>query len=305
MLVERLAARKEVERIVAIDVAGLKKMPEKVETAEMDVRDPGIARCFQGCDIVVHLAFIVAAIHDLAKTYDINLNGTRNVLAACETAGIEKLVAASSVAAYGRQPRDNRLINEDTPLRGESSSYYLHTKRLVEELLDLFEKRNPGVIVTRLRPSILIGPRNDNFAQEIGKLKFSLRVKEGAFLPVVHEEDVIDAFELAVDRDAPGAFIISLPEPISLQEFSGGPRRFKLSLSLDTMMKICRAGYALHLTLLSPDWVISADANWRFDLTRSREVLGWSPKHDAQSSVAAMLENIQNKRRRKRTTEKT
>jgi UDP-glucose 4-epimerase len=300
MLIERLSGKPEVGRIVAVDVVKPEGLPSGVETAEMDVRDPRIAEAFKGCDTVVHLAFIVAAIHDIPKTYDINVNGSRNVLRACEQAGVEKLVAASSVAAYGRQPRDNRLITEDTPLLGDSASYYLHTKRLLEELLDEFEQRNPGVVVTRLRPSILIGPRNNNFAHELGRLLVLPRVREGASLPVVHEQDVIDAFELAIDKDAPGAFIISLPEPISLEDLAGAPDRPRVNVSIETLKKLSRIGYALHLTLLSPDWVVAAEGNWRFDLTRSREVLGWTPKHDLETTVRDMIETIQKKPRWKR-----
>ncbi|HUT54675.1 MAG TPA: NAD-dependent epimerase/dehydratase family protein [bacterium] len=292
MLVERLTAKKDVEKIVAVDVVRPVGLPSGVETAEVDVRDPAIVRSFKGMDTVVHLAFIVAAIHDIPKTYDINVNGSRNVLAACEKAGVEKLVAASSVAAYGRQPRDNRLINEDTPLTGDNASYYLHTKRLLEEALDEFEKRNPGVVVTRLRPSILIGPRNNNFAHELGRLLVVPHIREGAYLPVVHEEDVIDAFELALDRDVPGAFIISLPEPIAIEGFAARDRP-RVSVGIETLKKLSRIGYALHLTLLSPDWIVAAEGNWRFDLNRSREVLGWTPKHDLETTVREMLENVQ------------
>jgi nucleoside-diphosphate-sugar epimerase len=292
MLIERLSGRDEVERVVAIDKCPPPALLPKVEWAQRDVRDASLARVLRGCDVVVHLAFIVAAIHDLEETYSINLGGTRNVLAACEAVGIAKLVAASSVAAYGVQPRDNRLITEDTPLRGDGRSYYLHTKRLVEEDLDVFERRNPGVIVTRLRPSILLGPRNNNFAHELGRLRFRVHVWEGAYLPVVHEEDVVDAFVLALQKDAPGAFIISLPEPAPLSELAPRPAKVTVGLGTEQILKLSRIAYALHLTLLSPDWIVAVQGNWRFDISRSRELLGWEPKHDLAATIREMMENI-------------
>lgn len=289
LLVEKLSGRDDVERIVALDVAGLTGLPSGVETAVCDVRDPDIARRLRGCDTVVHLAFIVAAIHDMAKTYDINVRGTRNVLAACEECGIEKLVVASSVAAYGRQPRDNKKITEDTPLLGDNSSYYLHTKRIMEEDLDVFEKRNPGVILTRLRPSILLGPKNNNFAQQLMTMPMVPVPKEGMALPVVHEDDVIEAFVLAVERDVPGAFIISLPEPMHMEDIAAMAGKRTFTVSFATMMSLSRILYALRLTKLSTDWVVAGEGNWRFDTSRAREVLGWEPTHDLETTMREMI----------------
>jgi len=294
MLVERLTDRDEVEKVAAIDVADAGWNHPKVETWKMDVRDPAIGGALEGCDTVVHLAFIVAAINDVDETYSINLGGTRNVLSACEDAGIDKLVAASSMAAYGVQERSVGAITEDTPLRGDSGSYYLHTKRLVEEDLDVFEKRNPEVVVTRLRPSILLGPRNNNFAHEMGRFPFEVNVLEGATLPVVHEEDVVDAFELAVFRDAPGAFNISFEEPIDLSALGAlmKGRQRRVSIGIDALNRISAVAYALRLTKLSPDWVYAARGNWRCDISRAREVLGWTPKRDLELTLQEMRDTI-------------
>jgi nucleoside-diphosphate-sugar epimerase len=262
----------------------------------MDVRDPGLVRVFEGCDTIVHLAFIVAPIHNLKETYSINLGGTRNVLAACEKIKPAKLVAASSMAAFGIQPKDNRVITEDTPLRSDSSSYYLHTKRLVELDLDVFEKRNPDTILTRIRPSILLGPQNDNFAQEIGRVTFRVNVREGGGLPIVHEKDVVDAFELAIDKDAPGAFIITIPEAAPLSDFAPPDAIGAINVSVPFAIAASRLAYRLRLTQMGPDWIVALNGNWKADISRARDVLGWVPKHDAPTTIREMMENIQAKK---------
>ena len=293
MLLERLAGKPELEKLTALDLRPPNPLPEKTEFIPCDIRDPRLVEHLAGADIVVHLAFIVAPIHDLQATYDINLRGTRNLLTAVEKTRPDKLVIASSVAAYGLQPRSVELIDENTPLRGDSSSYYNHSKRLVEEHLDIFEKRNPDIILTRLRPSILLGPRNHNFAHEIGKLPVALEVREGLFLPVVHEEDVIEAFELAVERDAPGPFIISLTEPVGFEDFDTGKTGPTITLSINTLLRLSRICYPLRLTKFSPDWIISGKTRWRLDISRAREILGWKPKHDLKTTIAQMMENIE------------
>ena len=149
LLIERLAARPEVDKITAIDLHRPARMPAKVEFHSCDIRDRKLVKLLEGADVIIHLAFIVAPIHDLQATYSINVGGSRNLLAAAEAVQPEKLIVASSVAAYGIQPPSVDIITEDTPLRGDSSSYYLHSKRLVEEHLDVFEKRNPQIVLTR------------------------------------------------------------------------------------------------------------------------------------------------------------
>lgn len=296
MLIERLAGGPGIKRIMAVDVKRPSPLPAGVEFRECDVRSPDLGKNLRGCDTVVHLAFIVADIHDRKLTYDINVNGSRNVFAACEEIGIEKLVAASSIAAYGRQPRENQVIVEETPRIGDSASYYLHTKRILEEDLDTFEQRNPGVIVTRLRPSILFGPKNHNFARELGRFPVLPRVPGGTFVPVVHEEDVVEAFVLAVERDAPGPFIISLPEPITLEEVALKTGKPMFAIQLPTLLRLLALAHRLHLTDFSPDWMVSAETCWRFDISRAREILGWSPKHDLETTFDQMWENIRQNR---------
>ncbi len=295
MLIDRLLEKSDVERIVAVDIYAPDSLQDGVEFARFDVRDPDIRRCFKGCDTIIHLAFIVGAINDLKKTYDINVNGSINVFTACEELQPDKLVVASSIAAYGEQPNNNRPITEDTPLRGNSDSYYGHTKRIMEDHLDVFEKRNPDVICTRLRPSILLGPNTKNFAKEMAHTPLVPLVREGAYNPVVHEDDVIDAFELAVDKDVPGAFIIALPESMELADMVAPFNKKSVKISIDTIDKIARVLYPLRLTKFPADWVVLARTNWKFDTTRAREILGWEPKHTAEEAVAQIVDRLQKK----------
>lgn len=298
MLISRLAGQPAIGGITAIDLKPPSVWPTGVEFVKCDIRDRRLASAIQGHETVVHLAFIVADIHNRRLTYEINVHGSRNLLRACEEVKPRKLVVASSVAAYGRQPRDNRRITENTPLVGDNASYYLHTKRLLEEDLDLFERRNPEVIVTRLRPSILLGPLNNNFALELGRFPFMPRVPGGFALPVVHEDDAVRAFILAVEKDAPGPFIISLPEPLTMEDLALAMNKPLLSVSQQNLERMMRVLYTLRLTKLSRDWIISGTGGWRFDLTRSRCVLGWEPRHGLAETLNDMINNIRTRRRK-------
>ena len=67
-----------------------------------DIRDSSLRETFEGCDVVVHLAFVIGGKRsDQEQRRDINIDGSRNVFASAAEAGAKKIVYASSVAAYG------------------------------------------------------------------------------------------------------------------------------------------------------------------------------------------------------------
>ena len=85
--------------------------------------------------------------------YDVNYEGTRNLCAALENAGVPKaLVFISTVAVYGCE--SGELISEDHPLNGDTP--YAKSKIMAEEFLTKWCSDH-GVVLGILRPSLLAG----------------------------------------------------------------------------------------------------------------------------------------------------
>ncbi|MCX5758551.1 MAG: NAD-dependent epimerase/dehydratase family protein, partial [Candidatus Hydrogenedentes bacterium] len=163
----RLLDDKDVGTVTGLDIRPPAIKHSNFVFLERDVTRDELTSAVRGVDVLVHLAFIVSEIRDKKKIYAVNVDGTRRVLEAVEAAGIQRLVVASSISVYGSVPRDDTEITEDTPRCGNEDSYYAHTKRIVEGMLDEFEKKHPDITVTRLRPSILCGAQTDNFFLEL------------------------------------------------------------------------------------------------------------------------------------------
>ena len=91
-LVELLSRREDTEKIVICDVAPPKGgYRPKTEFERVDVRDRGaVHSALQRAnpDVLVHLAFILNPSHDEDFMYDVDVNGTHNVLEAAAEAGI-------------------------------------------------------------------------------------------------------------------------------------------------------------------------------------------------------------------------
>src|SRR5215813_9812239 len=89
-----------ITEIIGIDVRGPGAMTPKLTFISVDIRNQAaIERAFAGCDVIIHLAFVVLEIRDKKSTHDININGSRAVCEAAANIGARKLIIASSVAA--------------------------------------------------------------------------------------------------------------------------------------------------------------------------------------------------------------
>lgn len=109
-------------------------------------------------DVVLHAA---GKAHSVPKTeaekkvfFDVNLQGTKNLCAALEKAGVPKaLIFISTVAVYGCDYGEN--ITEEHPLEGTTP--YAMSKRQAEEYLQKWCDEH-HVILGIIRPSLIAGP---------------------------------------------------------------------------------------------------------------------------------------------------
>ena len=87
-----------------------------------DVRDPyGVASAMKGCDVVLHLAALIAipySYHSPDTYVETNVKGTLNVLQAARDLGMSRVVHTSTSEVYGTARYVP--INEEHPLQGQS-----------------------------------------------------------------------------------------------------------------------------------------------------------------------------------------
>ena len=129
-----------------------------IDVVAGDIRDPyGIANAMEGCDVVLHLAALIAIpfSYEAPDAYvATNINGTLNVLQAARRLGTERVVCTSTSETYGTA----RFvpITEDHPLNGQSP--YAATKIGADQLALSFYQ-SFDLPVTVLRPFNTYGPR--------------------------------------------------------------------------------------------------------------------------------------------------
>lgn len=123
-----------------------------------DVRDPyGVKTAMNGCDIVLHLAALIAipySYHSPDTYVDTNVKGTLNVVQAARELGVEKVVHTSTSEVYGTA----RFvpITEEHPLQGQSpySASKIGADQIAMSFFSSF-----ATPVSIIRPFNTYGPR--------------------------------------------------------------------------------------------------------------------------------------------------
>ncbi len=104
-----------------LDTLGV-ELVEQIDVFAGDIRDPhGVRRAMEGCDMVFHLAALIAipySYHSPATYVDTNVTGTLNVVQAARELGIEKVIHTSTSEVYGTA--QFVPITEEHPLQGQS-----------------------------------------------------------------------------------------------------------------------------------------------------------------------------------------
>jgi dihydroflavonol-4-reductase len=129
-----------------------------VEVAEGDLREPPtLAQAFEGAQTVFHAAAHISLSTDnWADLTAVNVEGTRNVIEACRSRGVRRLVHFSSFHALEQEPL-HRVVDESRPLvDSRRAPPYDRSKAAGEKIVR--EEVAKGLDAVILNPTGIIGP---------------------------------------------------------------------------------------------------------------------------------------------------
>jgi sterol-4alpha-carboxylate 3-dehydrogenase (decarboxylating) len=195
-----------------------------------DLRDASaVAAACQGQDLVFHSASLVHTRRNREQDiWDVNLNGSRNVLEACKRHGVPKLVYVSTASAV-YEGRDIENGDERLPYSQVSQAPYSDSKIAAEREL-LAASGQGGVAICALRPHVIFGPGDQRFLPAViakaraGQLRFSVG-RERKLSDFTYVDNLVDALVLAGDRLSLGsplagqAYFITNGEPMGFWDF--------------------------------------------------------------------------------------
>ncbi len=249
-----------------------------------------VRRAMEGVEVVHHLA---AAFREMnvPDTYywEVNVQGTRNVLDEALKQGVRKLVYCSTCGVHGNI--DHPPGGEDAPIH--PADYYQRTKYEAEPLVRTFHQR--GLPAAILRPAAIYGPGDPErflmIFRRVSRGKFPMFGNGRTLYHPLYIDNLVDALVAAM-ADGVGdgeAYLIADDEYLEIEDLV---KRVGRALNVDVKIPhypvwpVVAAGHVVEKACrpfgITPpifprrvDWYRQ---NRAFKIDKARRDLGYEPK---------------------------
>ncbi|MGB3616129.1 MAG: NAD-dependent epimerase/dehydratase family protein [Elainellaceae cyanobacterium] len=262
-----------------------------LELAYGDITDAAaLTQAMAGVNWVFHTAaYVELGVVDAVRMAEVNVAGTRTVLAAAQDVGVSRLLYCSTIGVYG--DTQGKVIDE-TFERQQSgfSSAYDRTKYEAQELVD--QAAAEGLHTVSVMPSGIFGPDDPHFGPVLDAFRRGkLKVWAGGdrITGIVHVDDLVAGMLLAIEKGSPGEhFILSADELTTREMFEELSQLTGVPAPAEVPPMVVR----LAGNLLDP---VGRLLNWqppiskervhyiydrcvRVDGSKAKRLLGWAPR---------------------------
>ncbi len=268
---------------------------EQIEIVAGDITDAERMKTVcAGCDYVFHVAVSFGSWDEQRA---VNIKGTRHVAEAAALAGVRRLVHVSSVATYGYGIEG--LIHEDRLLTPTAGEPYGTTKAAGEAALRAAAQAQ-NLSISIIRPGMIFGPRSGQWTHTMIKLAKVWPFiwpgdGSGSAFPI-YVDDVVDLMMVQATHPAADgeAFNCVIDADVTWREFLGAYKSLTQNTSWIAIPPGLVAGVlgvvaALapkeSLLKVGPDAIRSLYRQARFDMTKARTLLNWSPQVRLEEGV--------------------
>jgi len=202
---------------------------QKVTVVSGDILDISkLVTSMQNHEIVIHLAAQISvpeSVKNPKLTFDVNVNGTHNVLESCKKNKISKIIAASTAAVY-QNVSEKTILNESSVT--EPSSPYGSSKLEMENMInDFTQTHNVNAIILRLFNVYGIG-QSPEYAGVITKFLSNIRNNNPLTIfgdgsqtrDFVHVNDVVSAIILSIDSSNFGLYNVATGKSVTILDLA-------------------------------------------------------------------------------------
>jgi UDP-glucose 4-epimerase len=256
----------------------------RVDVVDQDIRNgAAVLAAMRGYDYVINLAAdsINKSVADPYSSFDINVVGTHNVVAAAAALGVKRIVYASSASVYGDP--EKLPMHEDDKLNPLTP--YCIGKRTGEDILAYYERR-AGLSWIALRFFNVYGEGQKTTAYYTSVINhFVNRLKKGES-PVIDGEGK-QSMDFIHVTDIARAVVLALTAET-------GNVPINVGTGIDTTVEelarilIAAVGADVEPQFNPRDVLVSRRAA---DITRAKEVLGFEAEVDVNDGMTRLVLN--------------
>jgi nucleoside-diphosphate-sugar epimerase len=287
-----------------------------VESIQGDITDAlTITAAMKGIDTVFHVAAKPGVWGTYADFHEPNVVGTQNVLAACRTHKIPRLIFTSSPSVVFSGNNENG-ITESAPYAKRYLAHYPKTKAIAEQLV--LTANSPEFATIALRPHLIWGPNDPHLVPRVLE-----RARIGRLSMIGNRKNLVDstyidnaahAHLLAAERLAPSspvsgkAYFISNGEPLPMADLI---RRILSAAGIEPVIPTLNshlayaAGTAMELThkllRLKHEPLLTrfvarqlSTAHW-YDISAAKRDLGYEPQVTIDEGMRRLSRSLREK----------
>lgn len=282
-------------QVVGVDLQPPSRLADVIDFRRADIRDRDALRdAFAGCDVIIHLAFLIDQTVDISFMRDVNIRGTQSVFEIAAELGVGHVVYTSSASAYGATAGNDVPLKEESPLLAEEL-LYAGQKAEIERWLEEFQAAEPRLSITVLRPAIVLGAGVENFIiRTFAGPRMVVVAEHRPPLQFVHADDLTAAIAHVTDTGVTGAYNVASEGWLSMVEVAAILDRRFLQLGEEVIRDLARRAASLGfldlptgaIDYLIHPWVVSID---------KLVATGWQPTYSNRDAVGALAEEIRDR----------
>ena len=256
--------------------------PDGGDIRDVDVLDAAISQV----DGVIHLAAMwLLHCKDYPRTaFDVNIQGTFNVLEACVNNSIERLVYSSSASVYGDAVEVP--MTEDHPFNNRN--FYGATKIAGEAMCRAFHDRY-GLSYVGLRYMNVYGPHQDQTAAYTGVIPIMLNKIKANETPVING-DGTQAYDFITARDAARCNVLALQSDITDEFYNVGTGvQTSIKELCDLLLKLTGSDLTVSYKPYSPEDIRRLVQNRIGSPAKAQKDLGFTFEDSLEDGLQALI----------------
>lgn len=245
------------------------------------------------CDVIFHLAaYAQPWAKDMQIYYDVNVNGTINVLEAAKMNKVARVVVTATAGTFGPQV-DDSLITENINQVLPAFTEYERTKQIANKKIQEYVAN--GMDIVTVSPTRIFGPGNLSASNAITKLLEKYMYNGFKYLPgdgrttgnYAFINDMVNGHYLAAINGKMGENYILGGENMTYKELlysfgeATGKRRKPVGVPLFIMLGIAKTmqffGDKLGIQpAVTPPFIRKYNCNWATDISKAKNKLGYT-----------------------------
>jgi nucleoside-diphosphate-sugar epimerase len=168
--------------------------------------------------------------------------------------------------------------------------YYSQHKHANEIWLDGLQLQYPQLIISRLRPCVVMGPHQ--FAATALQIQGEhyLTTASGRTTPTqyVHEDDLAAAFQLMLARDLPGAYNVVADAPATPAAMAEAAGLTVMEVPRELFLEGATQAWQAGLSAFGPEWVGGAEVAL-ICANAKLKAAGWAPRYTTTEAFVATV----------------